>query len=233
MEWESRAHTIFGYNESVAGLETHMFKKFTRPQLEKFISRYATEERVLDIGSGGSSYGRFFPNRLTVDIDPDRKPEVVADAHSLPFKDNEFAFVLCTEVLEHTERPHVVAAELMRVLQKGGTLILTTRFVYPIHDSPGDYFRFTKYGLRKLFSSWNIIEEVSELNDFSAIAALMQRIGFQTDLRGGKFSKLILYAFAYLFSTLDWLIKKEYGDINKLIVDKNILSTGVYIAVKK
>ncbi len=210
-----------------------MFQKYTRPGIEKFITAYATNERILDVGSGGSSYHRLFPNRLTIDIDPARKPEVVADAHSLPFKDDEFALVLCTEVLEHTKRPDIVAGELMRVLKPGGTLVLTTRFMYPIHDSPADFFRFTKYGLRELFSRWTILEVRSELGDFSTIAALLQRIGFQTTLRGGKFTKLLLYMVAYVFSKLDWLVKVEYGDINKSVTEKNILSTGVYIAVRK
>jgi len=82
-----------------------MIKKITRKNLEKFLTRHATEKRALDIGSGGSSYGRLFPNRLTVDIDPSRKPEIVADAHNLPFKNGEFEVVLCTEVLEHVKDP--------------------------------------------------------------------------------------------------------------------------------
>lgn len=210
-----------------------MFQKYTRANVVEFISSYATSEKILDVGSGGSWYDRFFPNRLTVDIDPARKPDIVADAHSLPFKDGEFALVLCTEVLEHTKRPDIVADELMRVLKPGGILVLTTRFVYPIHDSPADFFRFTKYGLRELFSRWTILEERSELGDFSTIAALLQRIGFQSTLRGGKFTKLILYTVAYVFSKLDWLVKVEYGDINKSVTETNILSTGVYIAVRK
>lgn len=210
-----------------------MFSKITRPHIEKFISKYATNKRVLDIGSGGSSYGRYFPNRLTVDVDPGREPEVVADAHALPFSDGEFECILCTEMLEHTEDPRAVANELMRVLMPGGTLILTTRFVYPLHDSPGDYFRFTKYGLRRLFSKWTILEEQAELGDFSTIGALLQRIGFQTKLRGGKRSKLILYTIAWAFTKFDWIIKEEYGDIKKSGRESNILSTGVYIAVQK
>lgn len=210
-----------------------MLEKLTRPETRKFLATYATEERILDIGFGGSSYADFFPNRLTLDIDPARKPEVIADAHELPFPDDSFPAVLCTDMLEHTQRPHVVAAELMRVLKPGGTLILTTRFVYPLHDVPGDYFRFTKYALRMYFSSWEIIEERAELGDFSAIAALLQRIGFQTRLRGGKFSKLILYGVVWIFSKLDWLVKEEYGDISKTKKDANIVNTGVYIAVRK
>jgi SAM-dependent methyltransferase len=208
-------------------------KKITRQAMEVFLKEYASDARTLDIGSGGSSYGRYFPNRFTVDIDPARNPEMVADAHALPFPDNEFSCVLCTEVLEHTKEPRRVAAELMRVLKPGGTLVLTTRFAYPLHDAPGDYFRFTKYGLQELFSSWSIIEIRSELGDFATIAALLQRIGFQTRLRGGRFSKLLLYAAARVFSALDWLIVDEYGDIGKSAKETNILSTGVYIAVRK
>ena len=208
-------------------------KKLTRPNIEKFLRRYATMERTLDIGSGGSSYDRFFPNRLTVDIDPARKPEIVADAHALPFRDGEFACVLCTEVLEHTKDTRGVAAELMRVLRPGGVLILTTRFVYPLHDAPHDYYRFTKYGLRELFVRWQIVEQCSELGDFSTVGALLQRIGFQTTLRGGKLTKVFIYALAWIFSQLDWLVKAEYGDIKRAVPEQDILATGVYIAVQK
>ncbi|HVM59157.1 MAG TPA: class I SAM-dependent methyltransferase [Candidatus Paceibacterota bacterium] len=210
-----------------------MFKKLTRPQLEAFITRYGTEERILDVGSGGSAYSRYFPNRVTVDIDPARHPEIVADAHALPFKEDEFSLVLCTEMLEHTKHPEIVARELMRVLKPGGTLVLTTRFVYPLHDTPNDFFRFTKYGLRELFSQWTIVEERDELRDFSTLAALMQRIGFQTRLRGGRTTKALLYFFAWLVSNLDWLVAEEYGDIRKSVEERNILSTGVYVAVRK
>ena len=74
-----------------------MFNKITRKRIDNFLQRYSTNDRVLDIGSGGSSYSRYFPNRLTVDVDPDRKPEIVADAHQLPFKDGEFKFVELAE----------------------------------------------------------------------------------------------------------------------------------------
>ncbi len=85
---------------------------------------------------GGSSYQRFFPNRLTVDIDQKRNPEIVADAKDLPFKDGEFETVLCTEVLEHVLNPFKVEEELRRVTKKDGLLILSTRFVFPLHDIP-------------------------------------------------------------------------------------------------
>lgn len=210
-----------------------MFKKITRKNLEKFLEKYATSKKVLDIGSGGSSYHRFFPNRLSVDIDPDRKPDIVADAHHLPFKDGEFEFILSTEMLEHVKDPFQVERELRRVMSSGGTLFLSTRFVFPLHDTPHDYWRFTKYGLRELFKEWKIIEIQGETRNFSTIGALLQRISFQSKLRLNKISKFFLFSIAWLLSKLDWLTTEEFGDIKRVVSEKDLMPTGYYIVCKK
>ncbi|CAN5165399.1 hypothetical protein BH11PAT1_BH11PAT1_1550 [soil metagenome] len=210
-----------------------MFQKITRKNLEKFLANHATEERTLDIGSGGSSYSRFFPNRLTVDIDPMRKPEIVADAHHLPFPEAEFSSILCTEVLEHVKDPFQVERELRRVMKVGGTLVLSTRFVFPLHDTPHDYWRFTKYGLREIFKEWEIIEIVEETQTFSTIAALLHRIGFQTKLKMNKITKVILLIFIWIFDHLNFLIVSEYGDIGRKKPEKNIMPNRLLHSLQK
>lgn len=210
-----------------------MFQKVTRKNLEKFLALHATDARTLDIGSGGSSYGRYFPNRLTVDMDPARKPEIVADAHHLPFTDGEFESVLCTEVLEHTINPQQVVDECWRVLRPGGTLILTTRFVYPFHDAPHDYWRFTRSTLAMLFQRFSSTEITPEAGEFSTMAVLLQRIAFQTSLRGGKVTKLLLFMTAAVFTKLDWLVTKRYGDIKKSHEVTELMSSGYYVYAKK
>jgi SAM-dependent methyltransferase len=210
-----------------------MVKKITRGHLEDFLQKYKTEERTLDIGSGGSSYGRFFPNRLMVDVDPARKPEIVADAHKLPFSDGEFSSVLCTEVLEHVKDPFQVERELRRVTAPGGMLILTTRFVFPIHDAPGDYWRFTPYALRMIFSEWEIVELRAETRTLETLAVLLQRIGFQTKFRFNKLSKAFLFAVAWVLQHSDGFIKKEFGDIGQTRRETGIMSSGYYIVCRK
>lgn len=210
-----------------------MFKKITRKSLEPFLAKYATDKKVLDIGSGGSSYHRFFPNRLSVDIDPARKPDIVADAHSLPFKDGEFEVILSTEMLEHVKDPFRVERELRRVTVKGGMLILSTRFVFPLHDIPHDYWRFTKYGLKELFKEWEIVEIKGETKNFSTIGALLQRICFQTKLRFNKLTKFFLFFVAWVLSHIEWLTLKEFGDIKKGVYEKELMPTGYYIVCKK
>ena len=212
-------------------------KKITRKNLEGFLKANATNDSVLDLGAGkvatNHSYTEYFPNRHTVDIDPARQPDTVADIHELPFDDESYGTVLCTEVLEHCRDPKVAIGEMKRVLKTDGRLILTTRFVYPLHDVPNDYWRFTKYGLEELFKDWRIEKLAAETETFSALGALLQRVGFQTKLRGGKLTKALIYGLAYILDRLNFLLKKEYGDIRKTSKEENIMTTGYYLVVSK
>lgn len=93
-------------------------------------------------------------------------PDVLADAHSLPFKDGSFDIALMLQVLEYLEKPQQALTETYRVLKRGGVLILSTPFMYPIHDAPYDRQRLTKVALADLlkmahFSSIKIVPQGS------------------------------------------------------------------------
>ena len=124
--------------------------KITRVHLERFLQGQATPKRTLDIGASIGSYAAYFPNRVGVDIERAAGVDIVADAHALSFRDGSFEVVLATEVLEHLQEPQKAVDEMFRVLKPGGTLLLTTRFLFPLHDAPHDYFRYTRYGLEYL-----------------------------------------------------------------------------------
>ena len=166
-------------------------------------------------------------------MDPARNPEIVGDAQEMPFADATYSTILCTEVLEHIPDPQKAVDEMYRVLKPGGTLILTTRFLFPVHDAPGDYWRFTPYGLQALFSKWAILEQEVEADAFYTIAVLLQRIAFQADLRGGKVTKGLLLCLAFVLSRMDWLLLKRYGDIGRTDIVPVLMSSGVYIACRK
>lgn len=206
-------------------------KKLTRPFTNSFLKKYATDAVVLDIGASGNDHREYFPNRTTLDIDASKNADVVGDAHNLPFKDASFEVVVCSEMLEHADDPRRVISEIGRVLKPGGRVILTTRFAFPIHDAPNDYWRFTPNGLRKLFSQFEVIEVATDGGPFHAIAIQLQRILFQTDLH--KIIKGIVYLFMIMFSYADKLIPHQYGNIGRTIVVDSILSSGVFIAARK
>jgi SAM-dependent methyltransferase len=78
------------------------------------------------------------------------QPHVYADAHCLPIADNSIDTVLLLDVLEHLTHPDQCLCEIARVIKPGGTVILKVPFLYPLHDEPLDFQRWTCYGLRQL-----------------------------------------------------------------------------------
>ncbi|MDO8648451.1 MAG: class I SAM-dependent methyltransferase [Candidatus Peregrinibacteria bacterium] len=210
--------------------------KITRSRLKEFLKRYRSDAKTLDVGCGSAVYGDFFPNRVTLDIEarPGVQVDIVGDAHDMKqVEDGSFEVVLCTEVLEHLHTPPKAIAEFRRVLKPGGLLILTTRFIFPIHDAPGDYFRYTKYGLRHLLQDFEIVELTEETNTMETLAVLYQRIGFQCETLGFRPFKFFWFLKAKLLMLFSWILTREYGDIRHRQREKYILSSGYYVAARK
>ena len=109
---------------------------------------------VLDVGAGERArYSDFFSfDKYTkMDIVAGPNVDVVGSADKIPFPDGKFDSVVCTQVFEHLSQPFVAAKEIARVLRGGGYLMLTVPQVNELHEEPHDYFRYTKYGLARLF----------------------------------------------------------------------------------
>lgn len=101
-------------------------------------------------------------------------PDVFGDAACLPFPDAMAGTVLLLDVLEHLTGPESAIGEAVRVLEPGGRLIVQVPFMYPIHDAPNDFHRWTRDGLGQLFHrhGLTIIEERSYGHPVETAAAL-------------------------------------------------------------
>ncbi|MCH8059863.1 MAG: class I SAM-dependent methyltransferase [Proteobacteria bacterium] len=77
------------------------------------------------------------------------RPNIFADAQVLPLRDGSVDHVLLLDVLEHLPDPQQCLAEIHRVLRPDGTCTLQVPFVYPIHDVPLDFHRWTTHGLQR------------------------------------------------------------------------------------
>jgi SAM-dependent methyltransferase len=93
---------------------------------------------------------------VVVNMDPSTAPDVVADAHSLPFEDGAFRTVVLSETLEHLHAPACAVVEIARVLAPRGRLVITVPFAFRVHGDPDDYHRFTPSGLRRLLAEMEI-----------------------------------------------------------------------------
>jgi len=107
--------------------------------------------KVLDVGCGRQPYRGLFPGiKQYVGLDFDlegSQPDVSGTSVQLPFRDEGFDTVLCTQVLEHVPDPFATVSEVARVLKPGGHLVLTAPQAWRLHEYPHDYYRFTRFGL--------------------------------------------------------------------------------------
>ncbi len=116
------------------------------------------EGRVLDIGCGLQPYRALLGPRVTEYVGVDRpgpysNPTVVADADALPFPDGSFDAMMSTQVFEHLRDPEAALRESSRVLRPGGRIVLTVPGVWPTHEAPHDYWRFTRNGLERALTA--------------------------------------------------------------------------------
>ena len=92
-------------------------------------------QRILNVGAGSGRLSLDLPGSISVDIVHAKlrymrryhvNPAVTASVFHLPFPDNTFDCVVCCEVVEHVPRDPSPIAELVRVLRRGGRLVLST-----------------------------------------------------------------------------------------------------------
>ena len=137
--------------------------------------------RCLNVGAGGDIYQRI--RKLTraeivqIDIDAARKPDIVASVCSMPmFADASFDAVFMMEVLEHVTEPQQALSEIRRILKPGGRLILSVPFIFPLHDEPHDYYRYTKYGLAYMLRNFGNVRIRERNATLDAILVLQARL---------------------------------------------------------
>lgn len=114
---------------------------------------------VLDLGCGGQPFRPFFEARgnryVSSDAsDPtgivDHIAEIDRELPAALLDAGPFDFVLCTEVLEHVLDWDPTFANLARLTAPGGRVLLTTPFVYILHEQPYDFWRATPHAITAL-----------------------------------------------------------------------------------
>ncbi len=101
----------------------------------------------LDVGAfDGSFSASWLDDRGPIDVGVDLDPRpsrfttrayrhlVAGDAQRLPFADRSFNFVLCNSVVEHIPDDIQAVREMARVLNPGGTLLMSTPSIH-FHDA--------------------------------------------------------------------------------------------------
>lgn len=129
--------------------------RFGQERRLSLIRQYAPLEgrRILDVGCGVGMYvralRRFSGDVYGIDLDADKLVDAArelpnlcaAPAEALPFREGSFGVVLSHEVIEHVTDDRQAVADAVRVLERGGRLVIwAPNRLYPF-ETHGAYWR--------------------------------------------------------------------------------------------
>jgi SAM-dependent methyltransferase len=210
-------------------------KIFSRKGLYEFLAAQFASipegAKVLSVGAGGDVNARLRKQgqvrRFSVvelDIDPARGPDLVGDVCTYPLGEAEFDVVLISEVLEHLHSPHLAIENLARALRVGGHLILTTPFVFPIHERPYDYFRYTRFGLEFLLRDFDDVRITPRNSYFEAIDVMWLRL-VQTESTGARLAGFLIVPLIFL----KWPLTK----LLSVLIRTDAATSGYTVSARK
>lgn len=140
---------------------------------------------MLDFGCGHKPYERYFKVDKYIGLDieesghnhnnsrEDSQIDVFYDGKTIPFDNEYFDSVFTSQVLEHVFNIEDILIEINRVMKPKGVIILTLPFVWPEHEIPYDFARYTSFGIKHLLNK-NGFKIISQKKSTTAVAMIVQ-----------------------------------------------------------
>lgn len=168
-----------------------------------YLKKYANG-KLLDLGCGNiplyAAYKPYITENVCIDWGntPHKNPflDIEHDLNTpLPIANNQFDTIILSDVLEHIENPFLLWQEMSRILKPKGNLILNVPFYYWLHETPYDYYRYTRYALQKFAEKNNF--EILELSSIGGVpeilADILGKLFIHIPLIGKTSTKLVQY----------------------------------------
>ncbi len=195
--------------------------------------------KVLDFGCGSSPYKSLIKcdKYVKVDIVNESHPignsviDVFYDGKQLPFDNDTFDSIICTEVLEHVPNLDEILNELHRVLKQNGKILISVPFIWNEHEIPNDYLRFSRFGIKLLLEKkgFNILTIQKTSKTIHTITQLWtNEIHHVFFTRFFMLNYLINFIIVFPFNLIGWILGCIIPD-NKKRLPLNI----VILAEKK
>jgi hypothetical protein len=145
--------------------------------------------------------------------------------------------VLCLSVLEHTKHPQLAVDEMRRILKPGGICLVSVPFTFHLHDSPYDYWRFTKYGLQLMFEAFDEVEIRDSMSTMETMQYIAYRLRSYTRTKGSPWIGKILFGVVLygFFGLCKNLVASQFvrGYDGKPFAESNIFVSDYYVIARK
>ncbi len=147
------------FQPGIIGILSNPFY-FIRRNLYKNIKHFSLQlsGKLLDFGCGRKPFENLFTVKEYIGLDLEQtghdhsnsKVDVYYDGNHIPFENETFDSLFCSEVFEHVFNPNEVLPEIHRVLKKDALAIITVPFCWNEHEVPFDYARYSSFGITDL-----------------------------------------------------------------------------------
>src|SRR5580700_10921936 len=177
------------------------FEAAIEDAVASFAATLPAGARVLDAGAGEARHANYFS----------RQRYCGADLTQLPFRSGCFAAAINVVTLEHVREPESVLREIARILAPAAPLLVIVPHEWEVHQSPHDYFRYTRHGMQYLLERAGLVEiEIRPVGGYFRLLARRLLNGLQFFSGGLRWigfipAALLLVPPALLIPYLDFL----------------------------
>lgn len=210
-------------------------RKSLNNKVREFSKTVGPNLKILDVGCGSKPYQNYFAQNeyLGIDVEVDNDadkvkiPDKYFDGLNIPYNNDSFDLIICTQVLEHAIDPKKLLEECNRVLKTKGQIFLTMPFVYPEHAIPYDFRRFTSYGHRQILkeSSFNVESVIPTCGVFRVCGqlisvAIFESIKFKSTILKLLISVLLCAPIQIISIILDFVFFNKWITLDYVVIAK-------------
>lgn len=199
---------------------------------------------LLDLGCGEMPYKQYLLDKnkkitkyIGMDIDYNQhhqcvKPDIFWDGETIELENETIDTMIATELFEHVPNIEKVLVEIKRVLAKDGLLFFTVPFIWPLHETPYDEYRYTPYSLKRILQKTGFRDIVilplgghnASLAQMLCIWIANNRLKTLAPLQRRLFEKFEKYI---LYPIIKKLLKGD-ENLNLTSYEENTMSPGFY-----
>ena len=139
-------------------------RSFGNNSIKQFAKRIKNK-KILELGSGKKLRGKYhysakqffdITNEFTQSDIIKEYGHKIVDVNHMKYQ-CEYDFVICMNVLEHVFDFHNAISNIYAALKENGIAIIFVPVVYPLHDEPNDFWRFTEHSLKIILKNFRKI----------------------------------------------------------------------------